>query len=179
MKMIRVTKITICLFLLTMLFITACNGTVPSDPATAAPEPIPEPMPEPETTMTSPDTEPEINQVIPDSRVEVVYFHTPSRCAKCLCFEERVVYVITTYFKDETADGTLTLTICDLSDGEKASLIRKYDAFASQLFVNTVVNNIDDIENIEDIWDWHCLDDSQGFDAKLKDVIEQALSKTG
>ncbi|MEJ2738757.1 MAG: nitrophenyl compound nitroreductase subunit ArsF family protein [Dehalococcoidia bacterium] len=171
--MTRVIKIIICLFLFTMLFITACNGTVPSGPATT----LPEPVPEPDVTTTSPDTEPQIQQVIPDSRVEVVYFHTPSRCAKCLCFEERVIYVVNTYFKDQVADGTLTLTICDLSDGEKASLIRKYDAFASQLFVNTVVNNIDEIKNIEEIWDWHCLDDSQGFDAKLKDVIGQALGE--
>ena len=177
MEMIRVIKITICLFLLAMLFATACNSTVSSDPATAVPEPIPEPIPEPETTTTSPDTESQINQVIPDSRVEVVYFHAPSRCAKCLCFEERVIYVIYTYFKDEVADGTLTLTICDLSDGEKASLIRKYNAFASQLFVNTVVNNTEDIKNIEEIWSWHCLDDTQGFDTHVKDVIDQALNK--
>lgn len=169
--MIRLMKIITCLLLFTIPLIPACNNIVPLNPTTEAP------LPETETTTASPDTESQIQQIIPDNRVEVVYFHMPSRCAKCLCFEERVIYVINKYFQKELENGTLSLTICDLSDGEKAPLIRKYNAFASQLFVNTVVNNIDDIKNIEDIWNWHCVDDSQGFDVKIKDLIDQALNE--
>jgi hypothetical protein len=169
--MSKLIKFTTILFLFAILFITACNTTVPSVPTTDAP------LPETETTTASPDTGPQIQQVVPGNKVEVVYFHMPSRCAKCLCFEERVTYVINTYFQNEMDNGTLTLTICDLSDGDKAPLIRKYGAFGSQLFVNTVVNNIEDIKNIEDIWNWHCLDDTQGFDTHVKDLIDQALNK--
>lgn len=103
----------------------------------------------------------------------------PWRCGTCICFEERVGEVIHTYFQDELASGRLNLTICDLSDGEKAALIRKYDAFASQLFITTVVNNTENRKNIEDIWNWHCEKDPQGFDAKIKYLIDQALNEIG
>lgn len=42
-------------------------------------------------------------------RVYVVYFHRPQRCPTCLCFEERVRYVVSTYFQNEIDSGQMTL----------------------------------------------------------------------
>lgn len=114
-------------------------------------------------------------EVLPDNRVEVVYFHTPWRCATCLCFEERISHVVNTNFQNELTSGKLTFTICDISDRSKTALIRRYDAFASQFFVNTVINNTDNMVNIEDIWEWPCERDKQGFEARVRDIIGKAL----
>lgn len=139
---------------------------------------------EPSRGKTPPASPPQTTAVtprVPDSlqpsRVEVVYFHMPWRCAACNCFEDRISYVVNTYFQDELAGGRMTFAICNLADRQKAPLFRKYDAFASQLFINTVVNNTDNIKNIEDIWKWHCEKDKPGFDAKVRDVVEQALKE--
>jgi hypothetical protein len=116
-----------------------------------------------------------VPEIVSDNRVEVVYFHTPWRCATCLCFEKRITLVVNTEFSNDLTSGKLTFTICDISDRSKAPLIRKYDASASQLFVNTIVNNTENIVNIEEIWNWHCQRDKQGFDAQVRAIIEKAL----
>ena len=116
-------------------------------------------------------------EVLPDNRVDVVYFHMPWRCATCICFEECISYVVNTDFQNELSSGKLTFTVCDLADKTRAALIRKYDAFASQLFINTVIDNTDNIVNIEDIWDWHCEQDKQGFNTRVREVIEEALAR--
>jgi hypothetical protein len=71
----------------------------------------------------------------------------------------------------------LVFQICELGDRSKADLIRKYDAYGSQLFVNTIINNADNIENIKEIWSWPCETDKQGFNDKVRNVIEQALKE--
>lgn len=116
-------------------------------------------------------------EVLPDNRVDVVYFHMPWRCVTCLCFEERISHVVNTDFQNELTSDKLTFTVCDIADRSKAALIRKYDAFASQLFINTVIDDADNIVNIEDIWNWGCERDKQGFDARVRDIIEEALAK--
>ena len=117
--------------------------------------------------------------VLPANRVEVAYFHMPQRCGTCLCYEERVIYVVNTYFKEQLASGTVTFDVCDLADRSKAALIRKYNAYGSQLFINTVVDNTDHIKNILDIYKWRCERDNEGFDDKVRSVIKQALDNVG
>ncbi|MFC1905451.1 nitrophenyl compound nitroreductase subunit ArsF family protein [Chloroflexota bacterium] len=127
----------------------------------------------------TPGTSPQVPTAQPSDRVEVVYFHRPQRCATCLCFEERADYVVTTYFQNEMASGKLTFEICNIADRKKTAVIRKYNAFASQLFINSVIGGTDHIVNIEDIWEWRCVADEQGFDAKVRTLIEQALEDVG
>ena len=48
----------------------------------------------------------------------------------------------------------------------------KVNAFTSQLSVNTVINDIDNINNIKDVWNWRCEQDKQGFNTKVRILIE-------
>jgi hypothetical protein len=168
------TRTYIALFILILtVLLTACNRSIPS---TVSPE---APSSAASTTISPAIASPNPPAVLPANRVEVVYFHAPSRCATCLCFEERAVYVVNAYFKAELESGTLVFDICDLSDRSKAALIRKYNAYAAQLFVNTVKDNVDSIKNIEDIWKWRCVGDNEGFAEKIRNVIEQGLKDVG
>jgi hypothetical protein len=131
---------------------------------------------EPSTDNTS--TAPEQTQQHDASAIlEVVYFHMQQRCVTCLCFEERISTVISENFSDEIENGKLVYKIIDITDKDNEPIIIKYQAFGSQLFINKIIDNKDNIRNITEIWDWKCPKDKQGFDTKIKNLIEQKLQE--
>jgi hypothetical protein len=155
------------------LLLCACPGA-PSQNFTPPPTSA-EPA-EPVEPLISEHTEKKPSDEV--ERVDVVYFHRPQRCTKCLCFEERVSYVIATYFQDEIDSGKLTFRILNLGDPENAEIASKYAAIGSQLFVNTIIDGKEHIQDIQEIWSWNCTGDEEQFDAQVRNVIEQSLAGT-
>ena len=147
----------------------AAPATSPSDEPVAPPEITTTPSDEPSTSQTQDETQDLLN------RVDVVYFHRPQRCPTCLCFEERIVYVVNTYFQDELESGKLTFGVYNIGDGKNADIVKKYGAVSSQLFINTVKDGTDHIRDIQKIWSWNCRTDKAGFDQQVKSLTEQSL----
>jgi hypothetical protein len=138
------------------------------------------------TPATSPPTDKQVNTPItltPSSqnpvskpeRVELVYFHSPQRCPTCICFEERINKVVQAYFQNELKNGGLTWGVYDLGDNKNAAIITKYRAVGSQLFINTITGGIDNIKDIQEIWNWGCLKNDERFDKSVKNVIDLSL----
>jgi len=152
----------------------ACGS--PAIPPTSTPD---EPPGQSEITTTPSDNSStsQTQDESPDlaDRVDVVYFHRPQRCVTCLCFEDRVRYVVSTYFQSELDSGKMTFGVYNVGDSKNADIVKKYGAYSSQLFINTVKDGTDHITDIQDIWYWHCTSNKQGFDQKVKNVIEQNL----
>ena len=144
-----------------------CACTSQAVPPTPPPE---EPAVPPEVTTTPPDEPAELV-----NRVDVVYCHRPQRCVTCLCFEERIRYVMSTYFQEELESGKMTFGVYNIGDSKNAAIVKKYGAVGSQLFINTMKNDTDNIKDIQEIWDWKCRTDKVGFDQKVRNVIEQSL----
>jgi len=153
-----------------------CACASPATPPTSPPD---EPAVPPATT-TTPSDEPSTPQTQDGTmdllnRVDVVYFHRPQRCPTCLCFEERITYVVNTYFQDELKSGKLTFGVYNIGDSKNTDIVRKYSAVSSQLFINTVKDGTDRITDIQKIWSWGCRTNKQGFDQQVKSAIEQSL----
>ena len=106
----------------------------------------------------------------PADKVEVVYFHRHRRCEACIYAEERISYIVKTYFQDELASGNY-----DVEDKDSAALMKKFGAIGSQLFVNRIKNNVDHIRYIEEIWYWGCIDNEEVFDRTVKKVIKENI----
>jgi hypothetical protein len=87
-----------------------------------------------------------------DNGVEVVYFHRLNRCYSCTYAEDKVRYTLDTFYSDELADGELVFTAVNVQDDANSAIIDKYGAYTSSLYMNKVVNGVDDIENITGIW---------------------------
>jgi len=83
--------------------------------------------------------------------------------------------VIETYFNDAIKNGQLTYEVLNAQEPRNASFVKKYKAVGSQLFLNTVVDGFDNIDDIQDIWNWECRTNQHGFDLKVKNAIEQRL----
>jgi PBP1b-binding outer membrane lipoprotein LpoB len=166
-----------------VMLITGCSGNAP-----AASQPLAQAATTP--SATSPQQSISSNQSAPStvkvpsatqappvlaSRIDVIYFHMTQRCVTCLCFEERVNYVIEKYFGDAISSGKLTYRVLNAQEPQNAALSKKYKVVGSQLFINSVINGFDNIDDIQDIWDWDCRNDRPGFDLKVKNAIEQRL----
>src|SRR4030042_444032 len=94
-----------------------------ASPAIPPTSPLDEPATPSETTTTPSDNSSTHTQN--DSRVDVVYFHRPQRCVTCLCFEERIRYVVSTYFQNELNSGKLTFGVYNIGDRKNAALVKK------------------------------------------------------
>lgn len=123
--------------------------------------------PAPEAPPTS-DTSP-----VPADKVEVVYFHRAQRCTGCVYAETGTRYTVETYFKDELASGKVTFEVFNLEDEENAAIVNKYDAYTSALFINTITDGTDHIEEVTDIW-FH-LGEDEAFVEVVKSKIEESL----
>ena len=146
----------------------------------STPTPLPdEPAMPPEITTTPPDepstSQPQDEPVELENRVDVVYCHRHQRCVTCLCFEERIRYVVGTYFQEELDSGKMTFGVYDIGDNKNADIVKKYRAVGSQLFINIVEGGTDHIYDVQAIWDWKCRTNKAGFDQQVKNLIEQSL----
>ena len=143
-------------FLLTILvagMLCACGSPAPEVPSTS------------DTSST------------PADRVEVIYFHRAQRCYSCIYAEEGTRYTVETYFADELASGKVTFEAFDVGDKENATIVNKYGAFTSSLFINTIRDGTDHIEEVTDIW--FVLGKDEAFMEIVKSKIEKRLKGEG
>jgi len=113
----------------------------------------------------------------PADRVEVVYFHRAQRCYSCIYAEEGTRYTVETYFADELASGKVTFEVFNVEDDENATIVKKYGAFTSSLFINTIRDGTDYIEEVTDIW--FALGKDEAFMEIVKSKIEKRLKGEG
>jgi len=164
----------------------AVSTTVPSQTATQpANQPQTPPAVEPPVQQNTPASSGNTSATMPvtvqtppvlQNRIEVVYSHMNQRCPTCLCFEERINTVIEKYFSEQISSGRLTYKVLNAQEPQNAAFAKKWGAVGSQLFINTVINGFDNIEDIQDIWNWDCRNNRPGFDLKVKNAIEQRLN---
>jgi hypothetical protein len=133
----------------------------------------------PASTSPIPSKQASVQLSGPADKVELVYFHRPRRCDACIYVEERVGYIVNTFFQEESRNGRLTYQIFDLGDKENAAVANEYCAIGSQLFINTIKDGGSHIKHIDRIWYWDCLDDQELFDKTVKDIIKLALYGEG
>ncbi|MEJ2738755.1 MAG: nitrophenyl compound nitroreductase subunit ArsF family protein [Dehalococcoidia bacterium] len=142
-----------------------------------------EPMivPAPSTPSEQPSKPPETLQENPPvetvNRVDIVYFYPEVRCGSCISVELRTQDLLEKSFKDAMDSGKLTFLTYVLDDEQNAAEVEKYGALSSQLFINTIKDNTENIMHVEDIWMPRILNDGVAFDEYLSGLIEEALEE--
>ena len=142
----------------------SCSSSVPQT------TPSPELSPTPTNTAVVPTLQPSPGGT---DYVEVVYFHRTQRCYSCQYAGDTTEYTVGTYFANELANGKLVFKMVDVQDKANASIAERYGAYGSSLFINEIVDGIDHIEPVTDIW-YH-LGDDEKFIQVVKDAIESHL----
>ncbi|MBM3118510.1 MAG: hypothetical protein FJ022_05575 [Chloroflexi bacterium] len=111
----------------------------------------------------------------PSDKVELVYFHRSHRCEACIFAEQRIGYIVNTFFGDELQSSKLTFEVYDLGDKKSAATASKYGAIGTQLFINAIDDGVDHIRHIYEIWYWGCIDNESVFNETVKNIIQKAL----
>lgn len=158
----KVTRV-LCLLILTCLVLSLMAGCAASTAPPAANGGESDHQEQPNSNTSS----------VPADRVDVVYFHRTSRCYSCKYVEARTRYTLETYFKDELASGKLTFQAINVQDKENAAIVKKYGAYTSSLFINTVKDSTDHIKEATDIY--LLIGKDEAFARALKGKIEKNL----
>ena len=136
------------------------------------------PAPEaPPNSDTSPNPADSDTSPTPADKVEVVYFYRAQRCSGCIYAETGTRYTLETYFADELASGKITFAAFNVAAEENAAIVEKYDAYTSALFINTIIDGTDHIEEIKEIW--FVLGDDEAFVEVVRSKIEESLRGGG
>ena len=80
-----------------------------------------------------------------------------------------------TYFKDELASNELTFRAVNLEDKGSAAIVKKYGAFTSSLFINTIRDGTDYIDEVKEIWFF--VGNDKAFVEVVKSKIEESLEE--
>jgi len=145
--------------------ITSTTPEAPSSP-TVPPLPAETENPTPPETAGTPASAEAV-------RVDVVYFHRAKRCHSCMYTEEQTRLALESYFAGELESGEITFTSVDVQDESNADIIEKYEAYASQLFINAANGDTERIEEVIEFWDF--IDDDEGFSLLIRTRITNAL----
>lgn len=153
--------------LIAVLILSGCILCSCSSPALLA-----TPSPTPTNTQVTPTPQPSTNGT---NMVEVVYFHRTQRCYSCRYAGDTTEYAVKTYFADELASGKLVFKMIDVQNKANASIVERYGAYGSSLFINDIVNGIDHIEAVTDIW--LLIGKDEAFVNLVKSEIEKHLGE--
>ena len=105
--------------------------------------------------------------------VEVIYFHRTQRCNSCTYAENGTRYTLETYFKEELASDRISFKSINVEDKKNTVIVKKYGAFTSSLFINTIKDGTDHIVEVKEIW--FVLGKDKAFVELIKGEIEESL----
>ena len=153
--------------LIAVLIMSGCILCACSNPASVA-----TPSPAPTNTQVTPTPQASTNGT---NVVEVVYFHRTQRCYSCRYAGDTTKYAVKTYFANELASGKLVFKMVDVQNKANASIVERYGAYGSSLFINEIVDGIDHIESVTDIW--LLIGKDEAFVNLVKSEIEKHLGE--
>ena len=154
----------LCFLLLACLSLSLMAGcTTPAAPP-AANGGEPGPQEQPNSNISASQTD----------RVDVVFFHRTQQCYSCKYLGAKTLYTVETYFKDELASGRVTFQSINVQDEANADIIKKYGAYTSSLFINTIEDGTDHIEEATKVYS--LIGKDEAFVETLKSKIEKSLN---
>ena len=86
------------------------------------------------------------------SHVDVVYFHRTQRCTACQSAGRFTRETVETYFANHLQSGVMSFRELDVEKPENAAVARKYDASGSALYLGVLMNGVEYLCPVEDIW---------------------------
>lgn len=86
------------------------------------------------------------------THVDVVYFHRTQRCTACQNAGRFTRETVETYFAGHLKRGVMSFRELDVEEPDNAAVARKYQASGSSLYLGVLMNGVEYLCPIEDIW---------------------------
>lgn len=113
--------------------------------------------------------------VAPAQKVEVFLFHRTQRCITCITVGKLSGQTIKERFGPEVLAGKVIFREINIDEPENKSLAEKFQSSGSSLFINTIREGNDNIE--EDVQVWRLTNDPQAFKDYLSGKISNLFGK--
>ena len=111
----------------------------------------------------------------PAEKIEVVHFHATQQCWSCITVGEYALKTIKEKFPEEYKNGTIVYKDINGELSENREIVMKYQAGGSSLFINTVKDGVDNIE--EDTTVWRLVTNEDQYINYLQNKINNLLGK--
>jgi ABC-type glycerol-3-phosphate transport system substrate-binding protein len=108
-------------------------------------------------------------------RIEVIHFHATQQCWSCITVGEYALQTIKEKFPEEYRDGRITYQDINGELPANRDLVTKYQATGSALFINTIKNGQDNIE--EDTTVWRLVNNQANFVNYFESKLRTALGQ--
>ncbi|MFC2033088.1 nitrophenyl compound nitroreductase subunit ArsF family protein [Chloroflexota bacterium] len=108
--------------------------------------------------------------VDPNVKLEIAYFYRIPRCNTCEYAESTIKFTLDQYYAKELQEGKILFKAIDINDKENEAIVEHYDAYTSSMFIKTISNGKEKIDNIIEIWFY------VGKDAEFIQVVDQQIS---
>lgn len=119
-------------------------------------------------------TTPNVIATKPD-KIEVFLFHPIQRCITCTTIGKFTGETVAEFFQPELKDGLIEFREININLLENKTLVQKFQASGSSLFINVITNGQDNIS--EDTTVWRLTQDESQFKTYLKTKLDSLLGK--
>lgn len=106
-------------------------------------------------------------------KIEVFLFHSTRRCVSCINIGKYTKQTIDNNFSEELNSGKIVFKEINIDLPENYQLSEKFQAAGSSLFINTIREGKDNIN--QDLTVWRLVGDEKNFESYLKEKIENIL----
>lgn len=113
--------------------------------------------------------------IVKPDKVEVYLFHSTKRCATCIAIGRLSGETVNEFFQPELRDGKIEFKEINIDLPENKALAEKFGATGSALYINTIINKQDNIE--QDVNVWRLTSDENTFKDYLKSKLNAQLGK--
>ena len=121
------------------------------------------------------EKENEIVKVEIADKIEVVHFHVTNQCFSCIKVGEYALKTIQEKFKEEYENGTIIFMDINGELEENMEIVQKYKARSSSLFINSIIENKDDIK--EETTVWRLVNNESRYLEYFEDKLKTLLGK--
>jgi hypothetical protein len=106
-------------------------------------------------------------------KIEIFLFHTTQRCASCINIGKFAKQTIDNNFNEELSSGRIFFREINIDLPENYQLAEKFQASGSSLFINTIRDGKDYIE--QDLKVWRLVGNEGEFESYFKEKIANIL----
>lgn len=117
----------------------------------------------------------EMKSVVKAEKIEVVHFHATQQCWSCTTVGEYALKTIKEKFPEEYKNNIITFNDINVELPENKIIVEKYKSGGSSLFVNSIINGKDKIQ--EDATVWRLVSNEQKFINYFENKLNEILGK--
>ncbi len=115
----------------------------------------------------------QVQNLKPAEKIQVFMFHSTNRCVSCVTIGKFTKKTIEKQFPKDLESGRIELREINVDLPENKEIVTKFKAVGSSLFLNSIIDGKDNIE--EDTKVWRLVSDEQAFSSYLSDKLKEML----